>query len=316
MCGIAGFLSSNSGFSRDTQLRIASDMATTLLRRGPDDEGAWVDPESGIALGHRRLSIIDLSPAGHQPMLSPTGRYVATYNGEIYNFQQLRKELECSPQSVQFRGHSDTEVMLACIERWGWQASLDRWNGMFAVAVWDRQSRTLHLARDRFGEKPLYYTWQRDSFLFASELNALRVHPDFHAEIDRDALALFLRYCCVPSPHTIYKGVFKLPPSTSLTINADLSSSPSPVPYWSLSDVVLSGVRNPFQGSRQEAADQLDLLLRDSIKFRMERRRSPRRLSLRWYRLFHRYRTHAGPTLPSREILFHRLSRIGFQRSG
>jgi asparagine synthase (glutamine-hydrolysing) len=270
MCGIVGFLKSTSGFSRETQLHVARSMASTLLHRGPDDEGVWADPESGIALGHRRLSIIDLSPAGHQPMLSASGRYVATYNGEIYNFQQLRTELERSTGTTYFRGHSDTEVMLACIEHWGWEASLKRWNGMFAVAVWDRQTQTLHLARDRFGEKPLYYTWQGRSFLFASELTALRAHPDFRAEIDRDAVASFLRFSCVPSPQTIYQGVFKLPPATSLTITADFSSHSTPVPYWSLSDAALAGVNSPFQGSRKDAADQLDSLLRDSIKLRME----------------------------------------------
>jgi asparagine synthase (glutamine-hydrolysing) len=270
MCGIAGFLNRNSAFTRETQLRVARDMATTLRHRGPDDAGVWVDPESGIALGHRRLSIIDLSAAGHQPMISASGRFVATFNGEIYNFQELRNELERSNEGVHFLGHSDTEVMLACIEHWGWQASLKRWNGMFALAVWDRQTQTLHLARDRFGEKPLYYTWQGHSFLFASELSALRAHPDFRAEIDRDALALYLRYSYVPAPMTIYRGVFKLPPATSLSITADLSSSAVPSAFWSLPDVAIAGVNNPFQGSPQDAADQLDSLLRDSIKLRME----------------------------------------------
>jgi len=240
-----------------------------LRHRGPDDEGVWADSGIGIALAHRRLSIIDLSPAGHQPMLSASGRYVAIYNGEIYNFQDLRNELERSVSGLSFRGHSDTEVMLACLEKWGLENSLKRWNGMFAFAVWDRETRALHLGRDRFGEKPLYYAWMGNTFLFGSELKALRAHPGFRDEIDRDALALYLRYNCVPAPYCIYKRVLKLPPATFLTLTSSSPQSARPTPYWSLREVADHGLAEPFRGAMEEAADQLEVLLLDAVKLRM-----------------------------------------------
>ncbi len=269
MCGIAGFIDFEARTSDETLRATALGMAVNLRHRGPDDEGVWCDASSGVALSHRRLSIIDLSSAGHQPMFSANRRYVVVYNGEIYNFQELRQELENSASGVLFRGHSDTAVMLACLEHWGLEESLKRWNGMFAFAVWDRERRALHLGRDRFGEKPLYYSWMGNSFLFASELKALRAHPSFRQETDRDALALYLRYNCVPAPHCIYKGVFKLPAATFLTLTTTNPRSGRPVSYWSLRSAAEDGLTKPFAGSIEEATDQLELLLRDAVKLRM-----------------------------------------------
>lgn len=269
MCGIAGFLEIDTRSSDESLRSTAARMSGTLRHRGPDDTGVWTDARAGIALAHRRLSIIDLSPAGHQPMFSASGRYVAVYNGEIYNFQELRGQLQHSSHAIAFRGHSDTEVMLACLEAWGLGESLKRWNGMFAFAVWDRESRTLHLGRDRFGEKPLYYAWMGRTFLFGSELKALRAHPAFRAEIDRNALALYLRYNCVPSPYSIYKQVFKLPPASLLMFTGNDPQSGSPVPYWSLEESVVKGRAERFRGTIDEAAAELEALLSDAVRRRM-----------------------------------------------
>src|SRR6266851_1708117 len=270
MCGIAGLLD----FRRETpdeELRaIACRMASTLLHRGPDDAGVWVDAAAGIALAHRRLSILDLSPAGHQPMVSASGRRVIVFNGEIYNSQQLRRELDrVTIGSLSFRGHSDTEVMLAAFEHWGVQRAISRMNGMFAFALWDRHERVLYLGRDRLGEKPVYYGWTGKTFLFGSELKALRCHPDFTAGINRQALALYLRHNCIPAPHTIYEGVYKLPPATILAVSVDTRGTAAPAPYWSLKEVVERGVADPFSGSAQEAVGELETLLRDAVKIRM-----------------------------------------------
>lgn len=269
MCGIAGFIDLG-GRAGERLLACVTAMASTLAHRGPDDAGTWVDEERGVALGFRRLSIIDLSEQGRQPMVSASGRYVTVYNGEIYNFIELRKELERST-SVVFRGHSDTEVMLAVIEQVGVQRALERFNGMFALAVWDRQQRTLHLARDRFGEKPLYYGWLGRSFAFASELKALRAHEHFCGQIDRDALALYLRYGYVPTPYSIFNEIRKLPPGTVLTMDfgRDERPEPEPMPYWSALDVARRSVAEPFAGSAHEAADALEAVLWEAVKSRM-----------------------------------------------
>jgi asparagine synthase (glutamine-hydrolysing) len=242
-------------------------MATALRHRGPEDEGVWVDEAAGIAFGHRRLSIIDLSPAGHQPMHSASGRYVITFNGEIYNFKSLRAELEAL--GATFRGHSDTEVMLAAIERWGVEESLKKFNGMFAFGLWDRQDKTLFLSRDRAGEKPLYYGWAGQTLLFASEPKAFHQHPDFRAEIDRGAVAVYLRHNYIPAPHSIYKGIYKLTPGTLLTIRG-FGSDASPKPYWSARQAAEDGLANPFTGTEQEAVAQLDSLLNEAVTMRME----------------------------------------------
>lgn len=269
MCGLAGFLDPSRRTGGEELRATVTRMAAALRHRGPDDGGAWVDAEAGIALGHRRLSIVDLSPLGHQPMQSACGRYVTAFNGEIYNHRALRRELEGLGHA--FRGHSDTEVMLAAFVEWGLEAALERFNGMFALALWDRKGRLLHLVRDRLGEKPLYYGWMGRTFLFGSELKALRAHPEFRGEVDRGALALYLRHNYIPTPYSIYRGIRKLPPGTRLTLNgADAGAAPTPIPYWSFREVSERGVAEPFTGSADEAAAHLDTLLRDAVKLRME----------------------------------------------
>ncbi|MBZ5570401.1 MAG: asparagine synthase (glutamine-hydrolyzing) [Acidobacteriia bacterium] len=270
MCGIAGFIDLRRQTSTEDLRAIAKRMADTVRHRGPDSEGVWVDAAAGIALGHRRLAIIDLSPMGHQPMVSGSGRFVIIYNGELYNFQELRQELEHSGDyPTTFRGQSDTEVILTCFDRWGVEASLSRFNGMFAFAVWDRHEHILHLSRDRMGEKPLYYGWLGETFLFGSELKALCAHPDFRGEINRDALMLYMRHNCVPAPHSIYRGIYKLPPGHLLSLPRGHSPNMTPVPYWSLEEAVARGSEEPFHGTAEEAVKQLDTLLRDAIRMRM-----------------------------------------------
>jgi asparagine synthase (glutamine-hydrolysing) len=243
-------------------------MMEPIRHRGPDDSGDWVDAQNGVALGFRRLAILDLSPAGHQPMLSADGRYVIVFNGEVYNFNQLRTELASLGHA--FRGHSDTEVMLAAICQWGIQDAVQRFNGMFAFALWDRRECRLTLVRDRLGIKPLYYGWAGSVFLFGSELKALKAYPAFQAEIDRGALALYLRHNYIPAPYTIYTGFCKLLPGTILTLAGNqLGELPDPVPYWSARQVAESGVAHLFEGSDQEAVVELDALLRESVRERM-----------------------------------------------
>ncbi len=271
MCGIAGYLTAPRQESRDELLATVLRMANTLRLRGPDDDGAWVDAEAGIALGHRRLSIIDLSMEGHQPMHSSCGRYVIVLNGEIYNYQDIRRELEQESQGhpVPWRGHSDTEVALAAISRWGIEAAVKRFIGMFAFALWDRAERILSLVRDRMGEKPLYYGRMGNSILFGSELKALRTHPDFKGEINRGALALYLRHNCIPAPYSIYQGIYKLPPGTMLAVSDSRAPLPDPVQYWSAKDVAEHGAAESFSGSIEDAMAALDDLLREAIRRQM-----------------------------------------------
>ncbi len=245
--------------------RICRDMADSLHTRGPDDSGVWSDPAAGVALGFRRLSIIDLSPLGHQPMISGNSRYVLTYNGEVYNFRELRADLEAA--GVSFRGHSDSEVVLEGFALWGLEATVRRMIGMFALALWDREKRELHLARDRLGIKPLYWGRQGDLYLFGSELKAFRQHPRFAAEIDRDSLASYMRFAYVPTPHSIYRGVRKLEPGTILTL-AD-GREPKAQTYWCMADVVRQGRAEPLDIGDAEAVDRLDDLLRDAVGRRM-----------------------------------------------
>ena len=220
-------------------------MAGTLDHRGPDDAGRWVDAAAGVALGHRRLSIIDLSAAGHQPMTSACGRFVITYNGEIYNYRELRQILE--PRGHRFRGHSDTEVLLAAIAEWGIEETLPRLHGMFAFAFWDRSARRLILARDRVGKKPLYYGWCGETFLFASELKALHRHPAFDGEVDRDALGLYVQLGWLPGPYSIYRGIRKLPPGAILTVE------PTAGPRARDRDVLVGEARSPRPASRRRS---------------------------------------------------------------
>lgn len=262
MCGIAGFLVAKGLPEGATGL--AARMANSLAHRGPDDSGVWLDGAAGVALAHRRLSILDLSPAGRQPMISACGRYEMVFNGEIYNHLQLRRELEQGGAGVAWRGHSDTETLLAAMAAWGVEAALHKSVGMFALALWDRRYRILTLARDRLGEKPLYYGWQGDTFLFGSELKALKTHPAFEGEIDRGALSLFFRHNYIPSPWTIYRGIRKLLPGATLVVRKETAEA-MPVPYWSAREMALAGQRAPFSGSEKDAAAELERLLGEAV---------------------------------------------------
>jgi len=242
-------------------------MADTLTHRGPDDADSWVDPATGVALAFRRLAILDLTPTGRQPMQSADGRFVLAFNGEAYNFAALRAELEA--KGVRFRGRSDTEVLLEGISTWGFAATLERVNGMFALACWDRSERRLLLARDRFGEKPLYYGWFGTTFLFGSELKALRSHPAFAADVDRDVLAKYLQRACVPAPHTIYTGVSKLEPGTWLSMDPDQPGTAHVERFWSPIGAALEAMTRASSPTPEEAADAVEHALTTSIGLRM-----------------------------------------------
>lgn len=263
MCGIAGLFA--AGGMPQGAKSILWRMAESLHHRGPDSHGIWLNATHGIGLAHQRLSIVDLSSQGHQPMASVSGRYHLVFNGEIYNFPALRHELEQA--GCRFRGHSDTEVMLSAFDNWGLEDALKRFTGMFAFALWDGEARTLHLARDRMGEKPLYYGWVGRSFVFGSELKALCAMPEWRGDVDRDALALFMRFAYVPAPHSIYQGVHKLPPGNVLSIAATASPGDMPAPraYWPVGDVVATERADALECDDSEAVAQLDSLLRDAV---------------------------------------------------
>jgi asparagine synthase (glutamine-hydrolysing) len=272
MCGLVGYLTAGLGGSESA----LEAMLSTLVHRGPDDSGVWRDREQGISLGHRRLSILDLSPAGHQPMESSSGRYVIAFNGEIYNHHDLRAGLDkVGAEGVAgfiWRGHSDTETLLVGFERWGIRATIERCIGMFAFAVWDKHDRVLTLGRDRHGEKPLYYGWQssgeRAVFLFGSELKALKAYPSCSTEINREALCLFLRHNYIPSPYSIYRGIHKLPPGNLMSVSID-KREPVFEPYWSLTNVAVIGNRNPVDGSDKDVTDELEVLLKSAVRQQM-----------------------------------------------
>ena len=266
MCGFAGFLGPPSG--RESSLVAVRAMARTLIHRGPDDEGAWVDAQGRVGFGFRRLSILDLTQEGHQPMVSSDGRYALVMNGEVYNFLSLRAELELLGH--RFRGRSDTEVVLAAVSAWGIAATLPRLSGMFACAIWDERLQKLHLVRDQLGKKPLYYGWQGNTLLFGSELKALRAHPLFAAQVDRDALAAYLRYSYIPAPLSIYQGINKLPPASWVTLSPDQpGTTPAPVAFWEPVQMVVAGRRAPPVLDEKETLDRLDVLLRDAVRLRM-----------------------------------------------
>ena len=269
MCGLTGFLDKSRAFTAEKSEALLRSMSQTMHLRGPDDSGEWADPAAGVALGFRRLAIVDLSPAGHQPMTSHSGRYVIAFNGEVYNFNQLRTELKNANLVLEFRGGSDTEVMLACIESWGVEAAVKKFLGMFAIALWDRKDRVLSLVRDRLGVKPLYYGILGNSLVFGSELKPFRKHPDFKGEVDRDALTLFLRHSYIPAPYSIYKNILKLPPGTILTIPCESTLLSEPIPYWSVKAAAEYGSANLYKGDDTEATDDLDRLLRDAVGLRM-----------------------------------------------
>jgi asparagine synthase (glutamine-hydrolysing) len=268
MCGIAGFLFSSRAVPGEPG-QILRGMTSALVARGPDDEGQWIDLSAGAALGHRRLSVVDLSPAGHQPMISRSGRYVLVFNGEIYNHQEIRDELEQLAAGEAWRGSSDTESLLAAIEAWGVRDALRRCVGMFAFALWDRADRSLVLARDRLGEKPLYYGQWDGMFIFASELKAFQAIPGFAPSIDRDALWHYFCQKAVPAPLSIYEDIKKLEPGQILTLRAEHGVSLDKAKldsYWSLRDALTA---EPFSGSPEDAVVELKRLMLQSIRSQM-----------------------------------------------
>ena len=265
MCGIAGIWDRQAQQAPGTLAGVAEAMAETLRHRGPDAGAVWCDAAAGVALGHRRLSIIDPSPAGAQPMVSSCGRFVLSYNGELYNTPELRAELETAGRP--FRGHSDTEVIVEGVATWGIEATVRRLLGMFAMAVWDGRERALYLIRDRLGIKPLYWMEAGGRFLFGSELKALRADRGWSPTLHHDAVAAFMRLGYVPAPLSIYRGVHKLPPATILTLRA--AGAPSIRAFWSLEDVARAGQAARLAVSDEEAAERLDRLLRDTVRRHM-----------------------------------------------
>ena len=273
MCGFAGFIDVTLSRTEDLLKHTVERMAETLRHRGPDDSGSWADATCGVALGFRRLSIIDLSSAGHQPMISHNGRYVIVFNGEIYNYRDIRKDLE-----IAWRGYSDTETILEAISAWGVEIALKKFTGMFAFALWDRKKRELVLARDRMGEKPLFYGWLGNAFIFGSELKALKAFsatgPSGQQlwEIDRNTLCLYLRYNYVPAPYSIYRGIWKLPPGSFVKIGSkEIGERNHKVEkYWNILEIVEEGLSDPFNGTDEGAIDELDALLRKAVREQME----------------------------------------------
>jgi len=268
MCGFVGFFGGDSHFNKGNSEAVLKCMADKIINRGPDDDGYWFNSEKNIGLGHRRLSIVDLSPAGHQPMHSASDRYVIAFNGEIYNHTQIRKELMASSVTPVWRGHSDTETLLAGFDAWGIEATVKRASGMFAFAVWDNNENILVLGRDRIGEKPLYYGWQGDAFLFGSELKSFKQHPNFRAEINRDSIAILLRHNYIPAPYSIYQGISKLEPGCLLSVSST-TKEPKVWSYWSSSDAIVAGVQVPFTGTPDDAVDELERLAKLAIKQQM-----------------------------------------------
>ena len=272
MCGLVGFIGGDWAGGADALRGRLTAMARCIDHRGPDASDLWLDPEQRVALGHNRLAILDLSPAGEQPMASPSGRFVIVYNGEVYNHLELRRRLEEEGAAPGWRGHSDTETLLAAFEAWGVRATLQRSVGMFAFALWDRQARRLTLARDRLGEKPLYYGWQGSGrervFLFGSELKALASHPAFTREVDRGALTLFMRHLYVPAPHCIYVGMAKLLPGALLTLEPG-QDEPTVTRYWSGAEVARGGAAAPDQADAQGHVDRLERVLGEAVRGQM-----------------------------------------------
>jgi asparagine synthase (glutamine-hydrolysing) len=269
MCGIAGFWDPRGRKTRAELEGRARLMARALVHRGPDDEATWAEESEGLAFGFRRLAIIDLTREGAQPMRSASGRYVVAFNGEIYNYKELRREIEGLCPSIAWRGSSDTEVMLACFEQWGVEAAMRRLQGMFALCIWDGVERNLHLVRDRLGEKPLFYGWSRGVLLFGSELKALVCHPDWQGEIDRESLLHFMRLSYVPTPRSIYRGIGKLKPGIIATFSSlSFGNPPRETPYWRLEDAVARGLEEPI-ADESAGVERLDFLLREAVRRQM-----------------------------------------------
>jgi len=262
VCGLAGVFDPRG--LDETEKLVLTKMGNSILHRGPDDGAVWLEPANGIGFSHRRLAIVDLSAAGQQPMHSASGRYVIAFNGEIYNHLELRSELTKNNTAPIWRGHSDTESLLAGFEQWGIVETIQRSIGMFAIAVWDLQLQKLFLIRDRMGEKPLYYGWQNGVLLFGSELKSLKVHPSFAGRIDRNAVALMMRHNYIPAPYSVYENIYKLEPGKIISFSRnDLSGTQQS--YWSLKTMLSHGVRQQFQGSRHDAVEHLDALLKDAV---------------------------------------------------
>jgi hypothetical protein len=310
MCGIAGLIAANGPATRE----LVRAMTDRIVPRGPDSSDEWISDDGRVGLGHRRLAIIDLSAAGAQPMHSHCGRYTVTYNGEIYNFEELRGELAAAGLAPAWRGHSDTEVMLAAFSAWGLRKGIEKLSGMFALAVWDHRDRTLTLARDRFGEKPLYYGWVPAGFAFASTLGPIAATPGFANPVDPQALAGLMARAYVPAPLSIHRGIFKLPPGCLLTVPADIAERPSEVPHpaverwFDYADQVLAGAADPIS-DQTEALDALDAAPAG--------RGCPgRQLPLGRDRLLAGHRDCAKVRQSADQDLHHRLQRSRFRRSG
>ena len=271
MCGIVGFLAPG-GFETSAATTLLEAMRDRIMHRGPDDAGTWVDHAAGIALGFRRLSIMDLSPAGHQPMLSADGRYAMIFNGEIYNFAEIRDEIEAARGAPHpWRGHSDTEILLEAVAQWGFEETLKRANGMFAIALWDRAERALWLGRDRIGKKPLYYGWAGRTFVFGSELKALRAHPDFDAALSVDAFGGFMQLGYTLGRQTIFSSMLRLPQGHLLHLGPDAAGrreTPQSKPYWDMRTVALAGLEAQASG-RVATTEEFEALLRDAVARRM-----------------------------------------------
>lgn len=268
MCGLAGFFKGQIFSSSENVYSCLKNMTDAIQHRGPDSEGFWYQTDDKIALGHRRLSILDLSEAGHQPMLSDDGRYVIAFNGEIYNHLEIREEIDKISPDIDWKGHSDTETLLKAIQLFGWEDSLKKLIGMFAIALWDNLNKSLFLGRDRFGEKPLYYGWQKDSFLFGSELKALTIYPTFEKKIDKKAISLLLKHGYISSPYSIWQNIFKLPSAHYLQLN-EKNVEPSLVCYWSFKDSVEQAEKSKLNISDDEAIDQYEEFLSKSINRQM-----------------------------------------------
>lgn len=271
MCGFAGILNPSKNQNDEWYRSRIQVMTDALRHRGPDDEDHLIEPAQGLAMGFRRLSILDLSPQGRQPMKSACGRYHILFNGEIYNHAELKKEiLESRVFNFPFRGRSDTEVLLAGVTIWGLKKTIEKANGMFSIALWDQATSSLSLVRDRLGEKPLYYGWIQNVFAFGSELKALQALPDFSNPLDRRALNLFFRHSCIPAPYTPFQNIYKLSPGTLLEVPSGNTRDATSHPYWTAKEVCESGFSESFSGTFDEATNQLHSLLKESVKMRME----------------------------------------------
>lgn len=268
MCGIVGFLKSEVFTSSEDTQKCLQSMTDSIVYRGPDSEGFWYDLDDQIALGHRRLAILDLSESGHQPMLSDDDRYIIAFNGEIYNHLEIRQEIESFISTIIWKGHSDTETLLKAIQVFGWEKTLQKLVGMFAIALWDTEDKQLYLARDRFGEKPLYYGLQGDTFLFGSELKPLTLHPAFEKELNKGAIGLLLKHGYIPTPYSVWKNIYKLPAAHYLVVN-ESNLKPVLTCYWSLKDIVEASNSDKLKINDHQAIENLEELLTKSIKRQM-----------------------------------------------